>query len=62
MRFCQIQSQEALGGAPDGVTLNSEGHDFLVKFSPPPQGGGWGLFGFSSKGQQGGCMSFGEER
>lgn len=36
MRFCQIQSQEALGGAPDGVTLNSEGHDFLVKFSPPP--------------------------
>lgn len=38
MRFCQIQSQEALGGAPDGVTLNSEGHDFLVKFSPPPKG------------------------
>lgn len=37
MRFCQIQSQEALGGAPDGVTLNSEGHDFLVKFSPPPR-------------------------
>lgn len=39
MRFCQIQSQEALGGAPDGVTLNSEGHDFLVKFSPPPPKG-----------------------
>jgi hypothetical protein len=52
MRFCQIQSQEALGGAPDGVTLNSEGHDFLVKFSPPPQGFCCCLFVFISKRQQ----------